>query len=192
MLIFLWAGFVAIRFSILLVVIFFIAAFLFFSFFYIPDFMNVARIFVISQYGSREDQDLLSHFAELFFTAMLKGKISTQVNIADEDEMTKFAGSLVSLYAPDAVTSLLNYYPNIAEDYWKSNFQNMEDIEKETMRHVLFPEKYGGVDSPKLLDDLLLRFPFVDKSLLNKLIKWWKNFKAKMEWQDKMDGTQRS
>jgi hypothetical protein len=185
------AGILFIRFGVWIMVVLFIVSFLMFMFFIVPELMNIAKVYAISRYGSREDHDLSSHFADLFFARMFAGRIITQVNTKNEDEMTTFAEGLINIYGPEVLAEVLKYYPDVAEQYWTSLYKSLIRVEKDVMYHIFFPEKYGELDATKPAVKLKGNYPFMNVSAMEQLIKWWKNFKLKMEWQDRADGIQR-
>jgi hypothetical protein len=185
------AGILFVRFSVWIMVGFFILGFILFMFFIIPELMNFAKVYAISRYGSREDNDLSSHFADLFFARIFAGKILTQVNIKNEEEMTTFADGLINIYGSEVLPEVLKFYPDVSEQYWISLFKSLVSVEKEVMLHIFFSEKYGELEAIKPAVKLKENYPFMSVSTLEQLIKWWKSFKLKMEWQDRVDGIQR-
>jgi len=190
-LIFLTIGTTLALFSIVLIIIFLVLSFIFFIIFIIPEFLNIAKVFAISRYGSHEDNDLLSHFADMYFNKIFAGRISTQVDITNEEQMTVFADGLINMYRSDVLPEAKMFYPELPESYWVSLFNSLENVEKDVMLQVFFPEIYGGLEPINPTQKFLDKFPFMNKNTLHNLIKWWKRFKLKMEWQDRVDGIQR-
>lgn len=166
-------------------------SFLFFTVYIFPELLNVAKVFAISRFGSRNDNDLMSHFAEMYFMQIFEGRISTQVDITDEEQMTGFADGLIKMFSSSVLAEMAKFYPDVSEQYWVSALNSLVRVEKDVMLHIFFPNTYGGLDLISPDEKLKEKYPFMSKNILRQLIRWWKNFKIKMEWQDRVDGIQR-
>ena len=172
------------------------AGFLFLSFlcwlvFIFPQLLKGARRFAISRFGSRADEELRIHFFDMFFTRQFEGRISTQVNIQNREEMEVFAVNLVKIFVPEAVQEAQEYYPEIPGQYWSDCFESLANVEKSAMGMICFPENDDGTYFNETAGEVLRTYPFVSKTIWDHLIRWWMDFKVKMEWQDRVDGIQR-
>jgi len=188
---FLIIGITFVPFGLWIMVSSFVLSFILFSVFIFSELLNFAKAFAISKFGSREDNDLLSHFSDLFFAMTFAGRISTQVDITNEEQMTVFADGLINMYGSEVMAEARKFYPELSEQYWISNFSTLAAVEKSVMLHVFFSDTYGGLDPIKPEKKLIEKFPFMSQNTLKEIIIWWKRFKLKMEWQDRVDGIQR-
>jgi hypothetical protein len=190
-LVFFLAGILFVPFGIAVMVFFFLLAFLFFIVLITPEWRKMTEIYVVSRFGSRKDNDLLEHFGNIFFSQMINAKIATQVNITSEDEMMVFADGLINMFGPNSIENARFYYPDVADDYWKVCLVSLLSLEKNIMLKVFFPEKHGDLIPEKTEEEFAINYPYLHRNTLYQLIKWWRTFKTKMEWQDRMDGIQR-
>ncbi len=188
---FLTAGLALVRLSTWIMAGFLFLSFLCWLVFIFPQLLKGARRFAISRFGSRADEELRVHFSDVFFTRQFAGRISTQVNIRDREDMEVFAVNLVKIFAPEAVQEAQEYYPEILGQYWTDCFESLANVERSAMELVCFPEKDDGTYLKETAGEVLRTYPFVSKAIWDHLIRWWMDFKAKMVWQDRMDGIER-
>ena len=68
----------------------------------VPGIIEKEKQILVASFGSREDQDLQAHVAEVFFRQVFNGRIVAQLDPGDEDQVTAFAESLKGLYGEEA------------------------------------------------------------------------------------------
>jgi hypothetical protein len=155
----------------------------------IPGIIEKEKQILVANFGSREDDNVKAHVADLFFRKVLSGRIVTQLDPGNEDHLSTFAENLKGMYGDEVTPRMRNFYPDIPDQRIDEFLNVCVKIGKETMFYVFFPEKRAGADQATAEARLASLYPFMSPTLLRKIYLWWKKFKAKLEWQARMDGS---
>ena len=59
------------------------------------------------------------------------------------------------------------------------------------MHHVFFPETSENLNPAQIVQKLKEQHPFMAENTAGRLVEWWRRLKSKIEWQNRVDGTQR-
>jgi hypothetical protein len=154
-----------------------------------PDLLNLVRRIAISRFGSHEENDILSHFADVFFGKVVVSNVSAQLDIKNEPQMIAFADALKHMVGGDVLPDMKKFYPEVSEQQWDVFFNSLVSAGKNAMQHVFFP---GENQNPtQIVQTLKEQYPFMAENTAGRLVEWWRRLKSKMEWQNRVDGTQR-
>ncbi len=145
----------------------------------VPGIIEKEKQILVASFGSREDQDLQAHVAEVFFRQVLNGRIVAQLDPGDEDQVTAFAESLKGLYGEEAAFRIAPFYPDLSPQRIDAFLDMCVKIAKETMMYVFFPEKRGGADQATAAAKLASQYPFLSPALRQRIYRWWKQVKAR-------------
>ena len=156
----------------------------------VPGIIEKEKQILVASFGSREDNNVKAHVADLFFRKVLSGRIIIQLDPRDEDHLSTFAENLKGMYGDEVTPRMRNFYPDIPDQRIDEFLNVCVKIGKETMFYVFFPEKRAGADQATAEARLASLYPFMSPALIRKIYLWWKKFKAKLEWQARMDGSQ--
>ncbi len=156
-----------------------------------PDLLNLVRRIAISRFGSHEENDILAHFADVFFAKIITSNISAQLDVKNESDMVAFADALKNMFGEDVLLDIKKFYSEVSEPQWENFFNSLIRVGKDAMHYVFFPETNGNLNPTQAAQKLKEQYPFMTEDTLRKLIEWWGRFKAKMEWQNQADSAQR-
>lgn len=163
-------------------------AFLTVIIFIIPDLLSLVRRVAISRFGSHEENDILSHFADLFFGKIVFSNISTQLDVKNEPQMTAFAEALKNMFGEDVLPDMKKLYPEVSEQQWEGFFNSLVSAGKNAMHLVFFPEASENQNPAQIVQKLKEQHPFMAENTTGRLVEWWRRLKSKMEWQNRVDG----
>lgn len=166
-------------------------AFLTVIIFIVPDLLSLVRRIAISRFGSHEENDIMSHFADLFFGKIVFSNISTQLDVKNQPQMTAFAEALKNMFGEDILPDMKKLYPEVSEQQWEVFFNSLVNSGKSAMNLVFFPEPSENQNATQIVQKLKEQHPFMAENTAGRLVEWWRRLKSKMEWQNRVDGTQR-
>jgi len=154
----------------------------------VPGIIKKEKQILVASFGSREDNDVKAHVAELFFRKVLSGRIITQLDPRNEDQLTVFAENLKGIYGEEVASRIGSFYPDLSPERIDAFMDVCVKIGKEIMFYVFFPERRGGADQAAAEAKLAGLYPFLSSASIRRIYLWWKNFKAKQEWQARVEG----
>jgi hypothetical protein len=154
----------------------------------VPGIMEKEKQILVARFGSREDQEVNAHVADLFFRRLLAGRIAAQLDPTDEDQMSAFAGGLKGMYGEEVASRIQGFYPELSIERIDAFLDVCVKIGKEAMFYVFFPEKHGGADQAAPEAKIAGQYPFLSPALIRRIYLWWKKFRARLEWQARVEG----
>jgi hypothetical protein len=154
----------------------------------IPAIAEIERQLLVRKFGSRDDNDILAHIAEIYYRKVLPGKILVQLDSHDEAELTGFAENIKGMYGSEVIPSIKKFYPELADERIDSFLTDCMRAGKEMMYYVFFPDLRGEADQPTTEAKIANLYPFLSTALIRRIFYWWKEFKVKLEWQTKIEG----
>jgi hypothetical protein len=154
----------------------------------VPRIIEKEKQILVASFGSREDDDVKAHVADLFFRKVLSGRILTQLDPRNEDHLVTFAENLKGIYGDEVIPRMQHFYPDIPDQRIDEFLNVCAKIGKETMFYVFFPEKRGGADQTTAEAKIAGMYPFLSPALVRRIYLWWKKLQAKLERQARVDG----
>jgi hypothetical protein len=147
----------------------------------VPWIIEKEKQILVASFGSREDEDVKAHVADLFFRKVLSGRIITQLDPRNEDHLVTFARNLKGMYGDEVISRMQHFYPDIPDQRIDGFLNVCAQIGKETMFYVFFPEKRGGADQATAEAKIAGMYPFLSTASVRRIYLWWKKLKAKLE-----------